>query len=725
MSFVNPYFLVGLAAIAVPILIHLLTRDRVRRVAFSTIRFFSRVSKKVLRRKRFREMLLLAMRAAACGLLALAFARPLLEAKDANQNLLQAGTARVILVDMSASMGRAGMAAAAAKEAADALASLAAGSDAAALIAFADAPRVEAPLAKDFADIRAQLKELAPGAGGTDLVEALRKADALLGGVAAQRKEIVLISDLQRVGWRTFKGDWKLAPDVRLSVRPVAPAGQADDLAIIEADCPASTALDGLPRAISVRVANYSAAEKRDVEVTLAIAGKKVDSQKVHIRAGDSVPVRFRHVFTTPGDNPGTVTVAGTDAAPQNNVYYFNARVIPRIRVVLISGRPAGPAVLMPAGGAEVLDPAFFIEKALAPAPESPFLVKRVGTAQAAPADIEGAQVAILADVRDLPGPVLAALGDLLRRGGGILWLPGGQVDADGFNRALADLAPCKLKGIVRPASASGEAPGAALAKVDFEHPVFEVFQHPHYGDLSLPRFRQYWEVTDSQLARVLARFDDGRPAVLERQIGAGVSVLMASPLDLRWSNFPLRAVFLPYLHQMVRYLAVRSEKRTAYQVGETLPAGAPAEAAGPGGTVTDPKGETHTGPSGAPAGRAGPAAVPGFYRVAGAPAAAAAGGARPNGGPGGAEPFQVAVNGDLSEADPAVLSAEELAAAVINPEGAIAEAREAAGPAPSGGRPADRDRDKNDRGFWWYIVLAVAVLAVAELFVANRTLRH
>ena len=81
MNFGSPLFLIGLSAAALPILIHLLTRDRIRRVAFPTLRFFSGASRHVLRRKKFREAILLVLRSLACALLAVAFARPLLSAE--------------------------------------------------------------------------------------------------------------------------------------------------------------------------------------------------------------------------------------------------------------------------------------------------------------------------------------------------------------------------------------------------------------------------------------------------------------------------------------------------------------------------------------------------------------------------------------------------------------------------------------------------------------------
>jgi hypothetical protein len=682
--FANPAFLVALAAVAVPLLVHLLTRDRVRRVAFSTLQFFQRASRRVLRRRKFREALLLALRAAVCALVALAFARPIFKTRDADAaGARTADTARVLLVDVSASMARPGLAEALRREALAALDESAEGRDAVALITFADAPAVQAALADTFADVRTRLAALAPGHGGTDLVEALRRADAELRAARARRKEIVLVSDLQRVGWGTFKGDWRLAADTRLVVRPVRPE-RDDDLAIIEADVPQSTSLDGVPRTLAVRVANFSPNAVSGVGVTLAVGGKDAETRQVHVREGDSVAVRFRHVFITPGDNPGAVRVAAADAAPQDNVHYFNTRVIPRIRVVVLGGPlpVAGPA----GGATRAVDAAYFLEKALAPTSDSPFEVKRVAAASATPADLEGALVAVLADVPEVSSGVAKALEGVLARGGGLLFMPGAHADPAAFGRVFAGLAPCRLKGILRPGSRPGETPGAVLAEVDYEHPALEIFQHPHYGDLSLPRFVQFWEVTDSQLARVLARFDNGSPAIIEREMGGGVSMMMTAPADLRWTNLPLRAVFLPLLHQSVRYLAVGSEKRTAYHVGETLPA---------------PEGAAVTAPDGKPV-EAFPvvAAAPGFYAV------------------GGETPFQFAVNLDPSEADPQAIAPEEIVAAVQSPEIAADDAGGAA--AVLGGTD-----DGDDGRLWWYVIVAVVALSIVELAVANRTNRH
>ena len=49
----------------------------------------------------------------------------------------------------------------------------------------------------------------------------------------------------------------------------------------------------------------------------------------------------------------------------------------------------------------------------------------------------------------------------------------------------------------------------------------------------------------------MLARFDGGAPALLERRVGSGRVLLWASTLDLSWSDLPLKPVFLPFVHRV------------------------------------------------------------------------------------------------------------------------------------------------------------------------------
>ena len=697
MSFASPYYLLGLLAAALPILIHLLTRDRIQRVSFSTLRFFAKGSQAVLRRKRILEAILVAMRAAVCALIALAFARPFLGAGD--DGAVTAGAACVIVADVSASMRRPGLTEELQQEAMSAVNSLGDGRDAAALVTFDDRATVAVPLTKDLGKLRAAIARVTPGHGGTEISEAVRRADLVLRRAKAEKKQVLLISDLQRTGWRAPM-DWKLAPGVELAV-VVPEQGDDGNCAVVQAAYPHGAVASPEPQTIGVRVESFLESERRDVPVTLRINDKDVNTQTVNLRPGTAVPVRFRHALERAGDNPGTVTVSVEDSMPEDNTLYFNVRVIPRIKAILIRG----PAV------ASQRAAAFFLSKALAPGERSPFQVRTVTAAKATAGDVLGARVAILLDVVDVPARVADALRSLLNRGGGVLFLPGDRTQAAAFNQTFADLAPCKLRRKLTPRAGPDETPEAVLTTIDFDHPILAIFHHPHHGDLSRPKFRRFWEVTDSQLAHVLARFDDGRPAMLERRVGAGTSIMLVSPADMRWNDLPLRATFLPLVHQTVRYLAVRTEAETQFVVGDRLPV---------------PKGRRFTDPEGKVRGAdSAIASVPGFHSLSGgegdSPQRTVPGSGdrrglptTPSPRPGDRE-FLFAVNRRAEEADPRAAAPDEIAAALTRAQGEVVEhaAGQATDDGPRGGK------------LWRYLMLAVIALSVGELALGNHTLRH
>src|SRR5947207_11658553 len=107
MNFLAPAFLAGLAAISIPVIIHLINRERKTVVEFPSLMFLQRIPYKSVRRQKLRHILLLVLRCAAVALLVAAFARPFFARRQA---LAATTGARevVVLLDRSASMGYGG-----------------------------------------------------------------------------------------------------------------------------------------------------------------------------------------------------------------------------------------------------------------------------------------------------------------------------------------------------------------------------------------------------------------------------------------------------------------------------------------------------------------------------------------------------------------------------------------------------------------------------------------
>ncbi|MEO8078447.1 MAG: BatA domain-containing protein, partial [Acidobacteriota bacterium] len=160
MSFLSPAFLLGALAIAVPVVLHFLRRDVAPDVPFAAVRLLRPSPVERSRRRRLRDLLLLAARVAALLLLALAFARPYIVGAAASSSGI-----RIVAIDRSFSMGAPGRFAHAVDLARRALDEARPG-ERVALVAFDDRADVIAGPGP-AAEVRAALNGLQPGFGGT------------------------------------------------------------------------------------------------------------------------------------------------------------------------------------------------------------------------------------------------------------------------------------------------------------------------------------------------------------------------------------------------------------------------------------------------------------------------------------------------------------------------------------------------------------------------------
>jgi hypothetical protein len=201
MSFLAPLFFAGLAAIAVPILVHLIQRERKTIVAFPSLMFIRKIPYQSVERRRIHNWFLLMMRVAAMVLLVAAFTRPFF-AVDPVKAAAAMGGARevVILLDRSASMGYGDHWAKAQAEARKIAESIG-GSDKGTLVLFGTGAEEAVRATPDGGRISAAIADAKVSSDATRYAPALRLAQSILSRSALPRKQAVLISDFQRSGW--------------------------------------------------------------------------------------------------------------------------------------------------------------------------------------------------------------------------------------------------------------------------------------------------------------------------------------------------------------------------------------------------------------------------------------------------------------------------------------------------------------------------------------------
>jgi hypothetical protein len=678
MGFVAPLVLVGLGALALPVLIHLIQREKKRVVEFPSLMFLRRIPYQSVRRRRIRDWALLMMRLAALALIVLAFARPFFRRDSLSAAAQQGAREAVILVDTSYSMDYGDRWSKTKAAAADAIRGMAPG-DRASLVFFSSGAEVAVRSAGDRSRLEAAMATAAVGPGATRFAPALKLAGSLLGESALPRREIILISDFQRRGWEQTPGRDDVKLPERTTLTPVDVAsGETSNLSVTPVSLQRTRFENHDRVAVTAGIVNHSPKPVSNVMLSLDVDGQSIQSMPASAAAGASTSVTFAPFTVASRNMRGTIRLPD-DALKRDNVFHFVVSPAEPVQAFVINRSGADKQSL-------------YLSRALAIG-ESPRVELTMRTPTTfSDADARSADVVILNDVQ-----VSDDLADRLSRfvgtGGGVFMTLGPNAT---WPSRLADVVPALPAEVVDRTTAPSR-----VGAIEYSHPVFELFRAPRSGDYSAARFYSYRAVAQPT-GQVLARFDDGSPALLERKAGAGRVLMWTSTLDLDWNDLPVKPVFLPFVHTITKYLADFAEPPASLTVGQVIPA--PRKGAGRGGSVN--RGSTiAVAPSGARVSvetedGALELAEQGFYDVR-------------TQGAGADSATTLASNVDLSESDLSPLDPRELAAAV-------------AGRAPgqlagSGiGRPSDEAQAQAQR-LWWYLLVAGGLLLAAETLLSNR----
>lgn len=548
-AFLSPLFLLGSAAAAIPILLHLLKRHPEARVRFSAVKLLQQAPVEHTRRRRLRELLLLTLRVAALILLAVAFARPFLAGAD------PAGGAgvTVIALDTSLSMAAPGRFERARELAHDAVRGARAG-DRVAVVTFDTSSRVGQPPTLDRALADAAIEEARPLFGATRYRAPLAAALDLIG---SRPGTIVVVSDLQQNGWEATD-TVTLANRVAVEVRDTGEA--APNLAVT------AVRVEGSRLVATIRNAGPS---PREARVRRAIEGGQKEPGRATVAGAIDAEAA---VLVGPGQLAEVVFDAGggrwvaVEVDDPDGIEGDNARYV----VTQNQGRPK---ILVVSASGDLEREGFYVQQALTAAPGTltrTFDVEGVAAAQLSAWDqarLEAFRSVVLLSTRSLERRARLLMAAYIRKGGGALVAAGRGIDGDVLSESLGDADAT----VVLPPPAPSPPPITTLAPADGRHPVFEPFR-ASAASLGLVRFRRTATI-DANQCDVLARFTTGAVAMVDCPSGSGRVVLFASDLENDWNDFPLHATFVPFLHGIVRYLGTGRGGSSDYLV-ETVPSG-------------------------------------------------------------------------------------------------------------------------------------------------------
>ncbi len=691
LSFLVPAFLAGIIGLAIPIIIHLTNRDRRDVVRFPSLMFLRQIPFKTVRRQRIRHWWLFLLRALALVALVLAFARPLLDSGGTGGNTIAGARDVVILLDRSFSMGyedRWQRALDAATDVVDGLGP----DDRASVVTFSDDAEAIVQPTNDPLTLKAALDRTELSAGGTRYAPAVRVANQILEDSELSRKQVVLVTDFQRVGWNR-DSDLTLPPGTELT-RVDLSTPDAANLAVTDVTLDRVTTGARQRVTVAARVVNLGSDDVSDLDVEFEIDGQVLQRKTARIGAHSGALVRFTEVAVPTRITRGTIR-AGSDRLPNDNLFHFVLKPVQPLSVLILHH---------PSGGTRS---SLYLRRALDIGTSPAFEVTLKSTTQFGRADLAGRSVVILNDAPPRGGAPTTALLDFVADGGAVLIALGRRSPASGWPAAAQALLPGAVGAPVdRLRGRSG-----SLAITQFDHPVFEVFSQPRSGDFSEARITRYRQLSDTGTANALARFDDGSIALAEQRLGEGRVLVWTTDFANFWNDLPLQPVFLPFVHRVVTYLADYSEPHQWYVAGEVLDVSRDRDLAAHVFPGDVPPGETVElvidPPSGDRYAQRISGEAPyvhlteqGFYRIRRLRDDEAL-------------TSLVAVNLASAESDLASVDAEELAVA-LSTGGAVARAA-AIAPTLS---PEERERRQ---GLWWYLLVGLFLILSLETIVANR----
>lgn len=561
MSFIAPLYALGCLAVAIPVLFHFFRRTPRGVQAFSSLMFLRPSAPRWTRRKRIEHWWLLLLRALALLLLVLGFSRPYVRHAAPLEESRSVRRSVAILMDTSASLRRGDLWKRAQAEASAVLEALDPGDDFAVYsfdetlrLEFGFASSRELGRARRIALAKGCIESLEPSWAGSRLGVALGSlADSLaLEGDrdrGAHALNIALFSDLQRGVSLEGLAEVEWPKNVSLKIHRLESGSKT------RASLTVLPKVGGAESKIRVRVENEPSSHGMD----FAIQWEDGDGP-VGERVSVSVPPGKTRIVEAPSRaaHPGVfrLSLKGDDEEFDNLRY-----VAPRSQreeVVLVDGAP---------GDEGEFGLLYFLEHAVESDPSFPLRIEKAEASRPLLTEV-GELPALVVGSRPLEEEGGGRLEGVLERGGTVLYvLPDAST-----GKALRQWLGGDSLEVTESDGRDGDY--AMLGEVDFEHPIFAPFADPRFSDFTKVRFWRHRRVDfeETENLRVLARFDDGDPCLIEVRSGTGRLYVLTSGWHSQDSQLALSTKFVPLLLGMAR---IGSEERwdgESFRVGERVP---------------------------------------------------------------------------------------------------------------------------------------------------------
>lgn len=602
------FITIGAAALALPIIAHLLSKRNFDVVDWGAMQFLE-LRRSAKRKLQLEQLLLLLLRMALIALVALAFARPWAEGGFLTSFITAPPRDIIIVLDGSHSMGweqKADTPHTAARQWVHHFLEELNPGDTVGLIDARDQSRsVIDPPTRDFSLVRQQIDKLPLPSGSSNLADSIAKAAQALQRSSNSSREIIVLTDGQARCWHADDENIWLRYDDLLSQSTVKPRIWAVNVANNQSTDRNNFSVDALqlsreltairyPIRVSTKVHYSGGTEPVNRRIYLEVDGQRVAEKTTQLRLhpNGEASIEFEHRFNTPGSHIISV-VLDRDNLPGDDRADAALEVSQAIPVLLVNGDPQ-------------LDPVrnetHFAQLALTPSSNpTPWInANTVRWDQFRARDLIDKDALILANVIRLTEEQTTVIRQFVAAGGGLFIALGDKIDAAFYNESLFEngngLLPASIKSIEQDQFAKLQ--GNRPVDSSLELPWLTRFRASNNGGFTDVRYTHWWKVLpavpQNQIIRndsndnlpaapkasapvTAARLSTSDPLLITRNYGRGRVILMTAPLDADWSTFPTKHDYVSFLHEALFHLAAGKTIRNL-NVGTPLLVPVPAD---------------------------------------------------------------------------------------------------------------------------------------------------
>lgn len=555
MTFLNFSLLFGLFAGLIPILIHLLNKQKLQIIDFSNVEFLKILQKQKMRKVKLKQWLLLLIRTLAILLMVFAFARPTVEGYFGTGIANHAKTSVVIVLDNSLSsavkfQGEKTLSKIKNKTK-EILSFLKKGDDVQIVLPNKNPEILPKTPTHNFTSLSAEIDLLNSSDVEGNLSEAILKASELLANSSNLNKEIYVISDLQK---NAFGEKFKLNERLKLYFLPVKSA--TENISVTDVNLDSQILIKGKKVKVSAKVNNFSPNVLSDFFVQIFINNKRVGHQTLNIAENSSSPVEFIFNLEDSGIHEGFIEIPD-DALLEDNKIFFAFEVPDKAKVLAVTNT-------------ERLKPDFLKILLEASENQAGIYPKVISADLINSENFADYNTVIFSNVPELSASVQSKLKSFVENGGGLILFLGDRVDIKNYNSGL--LKELKLPEILNPLGNIGQFESyLTLREIAFEHPIFEgVFEYKK-PKIDSPEFYYAYRLGSKVKNDQIIKFSNSDTFLEEISRGKGKVLFFASALDLQWTDLPVKGIFPPLLSRSISYLSFyKGSEKVSYLTSDS-----------------------------------------------------------------------------------------------------------------------------------------------------------